>query len=476
MEVESILSQLDHLNTISSALDVPKDVRQEMIRQVADYANHFIEELPHVKGFYERQPASLEIGDHPSTLSHLLALYEKEVVGTGINAASGTHLGYIPGGGVFVSALADFIADITNPYAGVYYASPGAVTIENEVINWLKSIFSFPENAVGNLTSGGSISMLIAFNAARDKYAVKNEKVVKSVVYLSEQVHHSAHKALRILGLEDVVVRQIPLDNHHRMIPDILCRQIEMDQSAGLMPFMVVATAGTTDTGAIDPLNELADIAEKNNLWFHVDAAYGGFFILTSRKSLFDGIQRADSLVVDPHKGMFLPYGLGAVLIKDSSAVLHSNRYEAHYMQDADKDELIKSPSNLSPELTRHFRGLRMWLPLQIHGKQPFIACLEEKLLLVQYFRYLLVKNGFRVGPEPDLSVSYFWYPFEEDADEKNKSLMQQIHADGDVFLSSSVIDGRYVIRIAILAFRTKKSTIDRAMHMILRCLRKIQE
>src|SRR5690606_22221777 len=134
-----------------------------------------------------------------------------------------------------------------------------------------------------------------------------------------------------------------------------------------------------------------------------------------------------------------------------------SHYYTANYMQDGDHESLLSSPANLSPELTRHFRGLRVWLPLQLHGIAPFISCLEEKLLLVQYFRIRLSELGFCVGPEPDLSVSYFWYPFENDTDAMNRKLMEAIHQDGSVFLSSSVIDDRYVIRIAILAFRTKK-------------------
>lgn len=475
MDLEEITARLNQLREVSGQLDVSESQRKGMIGLVAEYTNQFINGLSTVSGFSEKQPGSLAIGNGGIPLEQLLSSYQSEVVETGINAASGTHLGYIPGGGIFAAALADFIAAVTNPYAGVYYASPGAVTIENEVIHWLKSIFSFPADAVGNLTSGGSVSMLIAFNAARDKYGVKNEKVRQSVVYLSQQVHHSAQKALRILGLEDVIIRYVPLDDRHRMNADILALLVAEDKSRGLHPFLVVATAGTTDTGAVDPLDAIADITEMHNLWFHVDGAYGGFFILTSKKELFRGIERANSIIVDPHKSLFLPYGLGAVLIRDKDAVLHSNRYAANYMQDALGDELVKSPSNLSPELTKHFRGLRMWLPLQLHGLAPFIACLEEKLLLTAYFRAKMVAVGFKVGPEPDLSVSYFYYPFESDADKKNSLLMKEIHADGDVFLSSSVIDGRYVIRMAILAFRTKRETIDRAITMILRCLDKVR-
>ena len=474
MNTEELLLQLTELNKSSQLLETPEPERLEMIDTVTDYANQFIAGLSTVKAFQDKEATSLEITNQKRSLPELLELYQKQVAETGINAASGKHLGYIPGGGVFTAALADFIAAITNPFASVHYASPGAATIENEVINWLKSVFSFPENSVGCLSSGGSISTLIAFTAARDHHKVKNEFIPKNVVYLSEQVHHSTQKALRIIGLEDIVIRYISLDSNHKIKTDSLEELIQKDIAAGLQPFMVVATAGTTDTGAIDPLDEIAGIAKNYKMWFHVDAAYGGFFIMTSKKELFKGIEKADSMIIDPHKGLFLPYGVGAVLIKDSAAVLHSNYYTANYMQDGAQEEMLKSPANVSPELTKHFRGLRVWLPLQMHGIEPFIACLEEKLLLVHYFRNQLAELGFCLGPEPDLSVSYFWYPFENDVDENNKQLMDAIHADGSVFLSSSTIDNRFVIRIAILAFRTKKETVDEAVEMIQRCLAKV--
>ncbi|HNK70313.1 MAG TPA: aminotransferase class V-fold PLP-dependent enzyme, partial [Flavobacteriales bacterium] len=471
MEKEDIIGRLNELRASSRELDIPEAERTALMDQVAAFANTFINGLDNVKGFRTKAIGDLSIQGYKIPLQELLTRYRAEVAETGINAASPKHLGYIPGGGVFTAALADLLAAVTNPFASVHFASPGAATIENEVIAWLRSVFGFPDDAVGCLSSGGSISTLIAFTAARDKHKVKNERIPKSVVYLSEQVHHSTQKALRIIGLEDAILRYIPLDAEHRIIPAELDRAIEQDRSDGLHPFLVVASAGTTDTGTVDPIDAIADVAAKHGLWYHVDAAYGGFFILTSKKNLFKGIERADSLIIDPHKGLFLPYGVGAVLIKDSAAVLHSHYYTANYMQDGHNEELLKSPANLSPELTKHFRGLRVWLPLQLHGIAPFKACLEEKLLLVQYFRMKLGTLGFHTGPEPDLSVSYFWYPFASRADDLNKRLMEEIHKDGAVFLSSSVINGRFVIRMAILAFRTKKETIDEAVEMIQRCL-----
>ena len=172
----------------------------------------------------------------------------------------------------------------------------------------LIELFNFPEHSVGNLTSGGSIANLIALTAARDKYEIKNEKVEKSVIYLSKQVHHCINKAIRIIGLNDAVIRIIDLDENHRIDTKDLNKKIENDKESGLNPFLIIASAGTTDTGAIDPLDNIAEIADENNLWFHVDGAYGGFFILCdSIQEKFKGIEKADSLVIDPHKGLFLP-------------------------------------------------------------------------------------------------------------------------------------------------------------------------
>jgi glutamate/tyrosine decarboxylase-like PLP-dependent enzyme len=474
VETDEIIAGLDRLGITSGQLDIGENERKELIQEVAGFANQFITGLKDKKVFNKRKVGSLAISNEKKPFKNLLEIYQREVAETGITAASGKHLGYIPGGGIFAAALADFMAAVTNPYSGVFFASPGAATIENEVVNWLKSVFSFPATAVGSLSSGGSLSTLTAFTAARDKHRIKNEWISKSVVYVSGQVHHSTQKALRIIGLEDVIIRYVPMDDNHRMKAGALESLVIKDLADELNPFLVVGTAGTTDTGAIDPLDEIATVAEKYKLWFHVDGAYGGFFVLTSKKEMFRGMERADSIIVDPHKSMFLPYGTGAVLIKDKTAVLHSNYYTANYMQDAAMEEMLQSPTNVSPELTKHFRGLRVWLPLQMHGVEPFIACLEEKLLLVKYFRHQLSALGFCLGPEPDLSVSYFWYPFPSNVDENNQRLLEAIHADGSVFLSSSVINGRFVIRMAILSFRTKKETVDEAVEMIKRCLKKI--
>lgn len=473
--MKNLIKQIQEQETVSQALEPDLDQRQSFLNKIGEYSNNFIQGLStaksYIEGEVEKEP--FQISDKTKSFDEIIDLFKAEISGKGLNAAAAGDLGYIPGGGIYAAALGDYLAAISNVYAGVSYASPGAVAVENETINWLKKLFDFPETAVGNLTSGGSIANLIALTAARDAHQIKNGVITKSVIYLSEQAHHCIQKALKIIGLSDVIIRYIELDDQYKIKPDSLQRQIQLDFSEGLNPFLVVATAGTTDVGAIDPLDKIADIAKKNNLWFHVDGAYGGFFIMTSKRDLFKGIEKADSLVVDPHKALFLPYGSGAVLVKDAKAVLHSNVSTGNYLQDTRSEDLAKDPSNVSPELTKHFRGMRMWLPLQLYGIKPFEACLEEKLLLTRYFREKLVELGFKVGPEPDLSVSYFWYPYAKGQNEFNKRLLQNIHEDGRVFMSSTLLHDNFVIRIAIVSFRTKLATIDRGLEMIKECLEK---
>jgi aromatic-L-amino-acid decarboxylase len=470
--VKTLKDRISELEIQSSVLEPTEIQRNGYIEQIREFTNHFLNGLKDSKAYSEESPHtdSLKISGKVDSLSNLIRKFDSEVVVPGINCASGGHFGYIPGGGLFVSSLADYLAAVTNEYSGLYYASPGGVVIENEVLRWMKSLFGFPENSAATLTSGGSIANLIALTAARDDHKIKNGEIRRSVVYLSSHTHHCIHKALKIIGLEDVILRYSKLDNYLRINTKELENQIISDKEAGLNPFLIIATAGTTDTGAVDPLAEIGRIALAKGLWYHIDAAYGGFFILTSQKrELLNGLSMADSLVTDPHKGMFIPYGTGAVIVKKRSAVTHSHMYAANYMQDSrNYFQDIDNPADVSPELTRHFRGLRIWLPLQIYGLKPFIKCLEEKILLIEYFREKLAESGFRTGPTPDLTVSYFWYPSKNvDEDTYNRKFLELLHKDGRVFFSSTTIDGKFVIRIAILSFRTKLSHVNKALDLI---------
>jgi glutamate/tyrosine decarboxylase-like PLP-dependent enzyme len=469
LELEAVSRQLEPDASERAAARVP----------VVEYGEEFLDDIERLNAYNITQDKGLglldaPISEHPTPVGEVLELLRRNVDFPGLNPASGGHLGYIPGGGIYFSALGDYLADVFNRYAGVFFASPGAVRMENMLIRWTAEIFGFPADAAGNLTSGGSLANLISIVTARDARGLRSAEIERAVIYLSEQAHHSVDKAIRIAGLRECVIRHLPLDERYRIMPPELARLVAQDKAAGLRPFLVVASAGTTDVGAVDPLDEIGEICQQNGLWYHVDAAYGGFFALTGEgKRKLRGIERADSLVVDPHKGLFLPYGLGIVLVKDRQALNAAHFYQANYMQDAQGDTEEASPAELSPELTKHFRGLRLWLPLKLHGVAPFRACLEEKLLLARYFHEEVARLGFETGPAPELSVvTYRYLPRGAAGDlEKinafNKKLLEAVVADGRVFISSTMLEGKFTLRFACLAFRTRLKTVDLLLEIL---------
>jgi len=467
--------RLKALERLARPLEPVPALRAEWDRELQSYAHEFIDSLPGGKAFCSGgdQAAGileLPVEGKPKEMARLLEVLKENLPTAGINPASGGHLGYIPGGGIYPCALGDYLAAVTNEYAGIFFAGPAAVRIENMLVRWMCELVGYPAEAFGNLTSGGSIANLIAFVTARDAKGITSERVRRSVIYLTGQVHHCVHKAIRIGGLVEAIVRTVPMDSRFRMDAGALKQMVADDLANGLNPFLVVASAGTTDTGAMDPLDSIADVCETNGLWFHVDAAYGGFFLLadvenpdgTSVRDMFRGMDRSDSLAIDPHKGLFLAYGLGAVLIRNIQAQMDSHYYRANYMQDTFSTDEEYSPADLSPELTRHWRGLRMWLPLQLLGTEPFKAALEEKILLCRYFYREIQSLGFEVGPFPDLSVCmYRFVPERGDANRFNARLVEFVQRDGRIFVSSTSIDGVYWIRLAVLCFRTHLQETD---------------
>lgn len=467
-------NKLLELEQTARLLEPSAELRRSAQEQVLAYTEDFLDRIETIKA-YERDAGTGEdllnspISEQGIGIENVIELIRENVDTPGLNPASGGHLGYIPGGGIYYSALGDYLADVFNRYAGVFYASPGAVRMENMLIRWMNELVGYPSTAAGNLASGGSIANLIAIVTARDAHGIKAQDIERSVIYLSEQAHHSIDKAIRIAGLGECVVRHLPLDEKYRIIPDGFEELIAEDRSKGLNPFLIVASAGTTDVGAIDPLSEIGDIAKRNNIWYHIDAAYGGFFVLTEEgKQKLAGIEKSDSLVIDPHKGLFLPYGLGVVLVKEQVRLNASHYYTANYMQDAASSADEPSPAELSPELTKHFRGLRLWLPLKLHGVAPFRACLEEKLLLAKYFYSEVRALGFECKLEPELSVVVYRYvPKTGDANEYNKRLLNEVVADGRIFISSTMLEGEFTLRFACLAFRTHLKTVDTLLEIL---------
>ena len=463
-----VIKQLQHA---SRALDLKANVRADLFDQIGQYAAQYLDSVGTAPAYSAptEQSAFIKdaaITDQGADIEQVLDLLSENVDSVGINTTSGRFLGFIPGGGLVYSALGDYLAAIANRYAGVYHASPGAVTIENSLLRWLGTVLGYPESASGNLASGGSLANLTAIVTSRDAHGVVGDAIPRSVLYLTDQVHHCINKALHIAGVSHCIQRTVSVDDHYRMEPDALEALIKADKQAGLQPWMVIASAGTINTGAVDPLRQIGEVAAAEGLWYHIDGAYGGLFKLCPEgQAVLKGTEYSDSMVVDPHKTLFLPYGTGAVLIKDARKQLAAFTAHADYLESAyDNNEL--SSADLSPELTKHFRGLRLWLPLKLLGVQPFQAALSEKIALARYFYEQIQRvPGFEAGPYPDLSVvTYRYLPSRGDVNDFNQQLMESVLREGTIYISSTRLDGKLMLRAAIMSFRTHLEDIDVAV------------
>ena len=473
---EGLLDRIKTLEQKASPLEPNAAERAAFLAQVTQYAESFLDDLPQSPAYIAAADEGIglydsPIAEEPLDTASALALLGHNVDRPGVNPASPRFFGYVPGGGLYFAALGDYLAAVTNRYAGLFFASPGAVRLEQQLLNWLIREVGYPDKAAGNLTSGGSIANLAGIVTAREAHNLKAKDFERSVVYLTRQTHHSVDKALRIAGLKECVKRYVPLDTHYRLRADALADMIVSDKQAGLNPWLIIASAGTTDVGAVDPLPALADLAGAHQLWLHIDGAYGAIFALCDMgKKILVSLEKSDSLVIDPHKGLFLPYGTGAILVREGGQ-LHAAHYysDAPYLQDAKAAQAEVSAADLSPELTKHFRGLRLWLALKLVGAAPFRAALEEKLLLARYFHQKLqTLPGFEVGPQPDLSiVTYRYLPRRGDPNEFNQKLVQVLQADGRVFVSSTMLDGKFILRLAVLSFRSHLEQVDLALEVL---------
>ncbi|MFP3913850.1 MAG: pyridoxal phosphate-dependent decarboxylase family protein [Actinomycetota bacterium] len=399
-----------------------------------------------------------ERGRDPDEIMGLVQMANK----AGSLHPAGGHMAYIPNGGLFTGALGSFLASGLNRYTGVSLGAPGLSLLEATVLRWLREIFELPEaNAGGVLLSGGSIANLTALVAART--ARLPEDFLGGTTYATAHAHHSITKAARLAGFPASRIRVVPVDEDLRMNVEALTGRIEADRTEGLKPFLVVGSAGTTDSGAIDPLSDISSVADEQGLWFHVDAAYGGFFQLTERgRKRLVGIGAADSITLDPHKGLSIPFGVGALLVRDRSVLVDANSGRGAYLQDHWEDEL--DFSSLGPELTRPYRGMHVWLPLQLHGVAAFRTELDEALDLAEH-AYDRLRRAEWVEKlwRPDLSIVAFRCP----DDQRSRRALEAANGSGHVFLSSTSVDGRYVLRLAILNRRTELAHVDTAIDLL---------
>jgi aromatic-L-amino-acid/L-tryptophan decarboxylase len=473
---------------LPARLEPPRELQESWLAALARFT------LDHIAGL-EHAPAAGPIGREgaviadevsrpideeplPGGIEAVVKVLERAAQAS-LNAAGPGYLAYIPGGGIYAAALADFVANGLNRYTGMSAPAPALFRLEQDVLAWLCASFGYGEKARALLTPGGSPATLAAVVTARHEAFGDGGNFERAVVYTSTQAHHSIAKAVRLAGVPPHNVRAVAVDDDFRMQSDALERAIGEDRRKGLRPFLVIAAAGTTNTGAIDPLRAVADVAAREALWLHVDGAYGGAFVLCEEgRRRLSGIERADSITFDPHKGLFLPYGTGCLLVADGHKLRRAHQLDAEYLQDLSGGDVSWSPADLGPELTRDFRGLRVWLPLMLHGAGAFRAALEEKLELAERFARgldALVAAGapITIIARPQLSTVAFRLTRRSGEplvayNARNVAFLAAVNARQHVHLSSTLLaveDGMaHTSRVCVLSFRTHARHIDRCL------------
>jgi aromatic-L-amino-acid decarboxylase len=419
-----------------------------------------------------REPAP----EHGTALGPLLDHLFQDCIPRSFTTIGPGYLAYIPGGGLYPAALADFIADTTNRFTGIWQSAPVLVQLEANALDWLRDWMRFPDTTRGLFTTGGSMATFNAILCARERKL--GAEIRRGCLYTSDQAHHSVLKAAKMAGVMPDRVRAIAADDHFRLDVDALGEAIVRDRQQGLTPFAVVSSAGTTNTGAVDPLDAVGDLCGTEGLWHHVDGAYGAFFALNDELApVLKGLSRADSLTLDPHKGMFLPYGTGALLVRDGSALRAAHEATAAYLPAMPHPEDFYDPSQHGPELSRAFPGLRVWLSIKLFGAAAFRQAIAEKRqLAVDAWRRVAALPNIVIDAAPELSLFAFhvtWPGADRAAeDAATQKLLEDTTRRGRVMLTGCTARGRFLGRVCVLSFRTHQRQIDHLVEDLSAALR----
>ena len=409
--------------------------------------------------------------ESPVAFDEILDGLERDVLPFVARISHPGYLAFIPGEGTWPGALGDLIASALNIDTCWWLGASGPSALELVVLDWLRQWVGYPEESAGVLVSGGSAANLTAIACAREsRIGVMSST---AVVYMSDQTHSSLARAARALGFRPDQVHIIPTDEQSRMRVDALRAAIASDQSGGRWPLVVVANAGTTAAGAIDPFPELSQICREHGIWLHVDGAYGAFACLSERgREALAGMELADSITLDPHKWLYQPVELGALLVRDGSALRRAFEISPEYLKDIGAVDREVNFSDLGLQLTRTCRALKLWISLRYFGVAAFRTAIDNCLDLAFHAQD-------RIEDSPDLElmspaslgvVTFRRHPNgvddEATLERINASLAERIEHGGEVFMSTARIRGRYVLRLCILNHSTSQVEVDRALEL----------
>ena len=443
----------------------------------------------------EATPADLEkLFDEPLpvkgiALEEILARFRRDVAPNAMGVPSPRYFGQFNPTPLPIGVWADALASMLNQNAGAWRNGPTSAMIEARVIRWLCDLLDYGPQSFGTLASGGSEANLIALKCARDSVAagIKDHGVRTApgdlVIYASEQCHYSVDKSADILGLGREGVRKIPTDDRFHIIPEALREAIAKDRDAGRVPCCIVGVAGTTSTGVIDPLAELAEIARENRCWYHIDAAYGGPLAFSSKhKDMLRGINLADSITFDPHKWMFVPFSCGATLVRDGGRVLRDafDMTPEYLSEDRGGADVEFDFFRYGQMGTRRFNSLKLWMAIKFMGREGYARTVEHQIELTKYLaqRIDALKDFRRVGEVETAVCCFQFLPAPDldgpEIDRLQQRLQQIIERSGEAWLTTTVLHGRRAMRVNINSFLTEQHHIDDLVNLLNRSASKV--
>ncbi len=480
-------------------LSWPTEKARDLGARALSLWGDFLEKLPSLpvsrswKGRDLARELELRIPDAPASLDDVMGTLKKLLFETSMYPGHPRFMAYVTGPGTIPGAIADLIAATLNANVGGYRLAPAATEMEQFLTRWFaQELFGLPTGAGGIMVSGGAMANFVALKAARDKtmgYHVREQGVAAPLAdpsaaegtdtidhvawYASAEVHAVVDRAADMLGLGSAIVRKIETDATGRMDIMKLRAAILQDLASGIRPVLAVGTAGTVATGAVDPLDEIADTCKLHNMWFHVDGAYGALAVLSPElRPLFRGIERADSIAFDPHKWLYTPHSGGCVVVRDLQRLADSFAVHATYVKD-DKERTGNGidQAMLGPQFSRGFQALKVYLSLLAHGKDAYACRIAQDCALARWLGHVVDAHPeLEQGGEPGLSICCFRYvpvgtehltDREAYLDRLNEQIMNELQAGGRAFCSNAVLGGRFMLRACIVNYRTEAEDVE---------------